>query len=109
MNKALKYIIILIFISNCSLSKKENINNNNIGEIFKKSDPIKKEFNQKLKIKKFNSFAINPFLRNDTNNSGKINFDTNFEKISSYKISKIKNLIQINQNYFLLRMKYRLL
>ncbi len=90
MNRAFKYIIILIFISNCSLSKKENININNIDNIFKKSDPIKKEFNQQLKIKKFNSFDINTFLRNYSNNNGNINFDTNFDIISNYKISKIK-------------------
>ncbi len=90
MNKAFKYIIILLFISNCSLSKKENAVKDNVVEIFKKSDPIEKEFNQQLNIKKLNTFKKNPFLGNKTNNNGNINFDTNFEKIFNYKIKKIK-------------------
>ena len=59
-------------------------------DIFKKNEPIEKEFNQQLKIKKLNTFKKNPFLKNNSNNNGNINFDTNFEKISNYKIRKIK-------------------
>ena len=81
MNKTIKYIIILLFISNCSLSKKENEIKDNLVKIFKKNDPIKKEFNPQLKIKKLNSFDLNPFIKNNTNNNGNINFDTNYEKI----------------------------
>ena len=90
MNNTLKYIIILLFISNCSFSKKEVVKNDNLLDIFKKSDPIEREFNQKLKINKLENFKINPFLKNNSNNNGNINFDTNFENISNYKISKIK-------------------
>ena len=72
MNKAIKYIIILIFLSNCSASKKDTSDNEKLIDIFKKNEPIEKEFNQQLKIKKLNTFK------------------TNFEKISNYKISRIK-------------------
>ena len=100
MNKAFKYIIILLFFSNCSLSKKDNAVKDNIVEILKKSDPIQKEFNQQLNIKKLNTFKTNPFLGNKTNNNGNINFDTNFEKISNYKISKLKKFISNQPELF---------
>ncbi len=90
MNKCIKYIIILLFLSNCSFSKNEKNENQNLIDIFKKNEPIEKEFNQQLKIKKLSTFKKNPFLKNDSNNNGNINFDSNFENISNYKISKIK-------------------
>ena len=90
MNKCIKYIIILLFLSNCSFSKNEKNENQNLIDIFKKNEPIKKEFNQQLKIKKLNTFKKNPFLKNNSNNNGNINFDSNFENISNHKISKIK-------------------
>ena len=85
MNKTIIYIIILLFISNCSLSKKENEIEDNLVKIFKKNDPIKKEFNPQLKIKKLSTFDLNPFIKNNTNNNGNINFDTNYEKILTIK------------------------
>ena len=90
MNKCIKYIIILLFLSNCSFSKNEKNENQNLIDIFKKNEPIEKEFNQQLKIKKLNTFKKNPFLKNNSNNNGNINFDSNFENISNHKISKIK-------------------
>ena len=75
MNKALRYIIILLFLTSCNSAKK---------------DPINKEFNQQLKIKKLNKFKSKPFFKNNSNNNGNINFDTNFKNIFNYKIKKIK-------------------
>ena len=51
MNKAIKYIIILLFLSNCNFFKNENNENEKLIDIFKKNEPIKKEFNQQLKLK----------------------------------------------------------
>ena len=34
-----------------------------------------------------------PFLRNNSNNSGNINFETNFQKVSSYKFSDIDQFV----------------
>ena len=68
MNKSILYIIILLFISNCSVNKNESIEYENQIEIFKKIEPIQKEFNQNLKIKKFQDFKINPFIKNNSNN-----------------------------------------
>tara|TARA_Y100001970_G_scaffold273894_1_gene372776 strand:+ start:6051 stop:7322 length:1272 start_codon:yes stop_codon:yes gene_type:complete len=89
-NKAIKYIIILIFFTNCSFSKKDTVDNSKRVDIFKKSEIIKEEFNSKLKIKKLNFFKENPFFKNNSNNNGNINFETDFKKIKNYKINKIK-------------------
>ncbi len=100
MNKSILYIIILLFISNCSVNKNKSIEYENQIEIFKKIEPIQKEFNQNLKIKKFQDFKINPFIKNNSNNNGNIDFDTNFEKISNYKISKLKKFISNQPELF---------
>jgi len=88
--KAIKYIIILIFLSNCGASKKNTSDNEKLIDIFKKTEPIEKEFNQQLKIKKLNTFKAKPFLGNNSNNNGNINFDSNFDKFLTFKINKIK-------------------
>ena len=80
MIKAIKYIIILIFLSNCSASKKDTSDNEKLIDIFKKNEPIEKEFNQQLKIKKLNTFKTKPFLRNNSNNNRYIIFSFNARK-----------------------------
>jgi len=89
-NKKFLYTIIFLFLASCSLSKKDFKKEDKSIEIFKKIQPIKKEFNIDLKINTKNNFKQNPFLNNNSNNNGKINFDTNFEKVSNYKFTKIK-------------------
>ena len=90
MSKRLLYILIFIFITSCSLSKKDNKINDGSINIFEKIEPIKKELNTDLKIKSLINFKNKPFQNNKTNSNGNINFDTNFTKISNYKFSKIK-------------------
>ncbi|MDC3082037.1 PQQ-like beta-propeller repeat protein [Candidatus Pelagibacter sp.] len=90
MNKRLLYILIFIFITSCSLSKKDNEIKDGSINIFEKIEPIKKELNTDLKIKSLINFKNKPFQNNKTNSNGNINFDTNFTKISNYKFSKIK-------------------
>ena len=90
MSKKFLYILILIFLTSCSLSKKENEINDGSINIFEKIEPIKKELNPDLKIKSLIKFKNKPFQNNKTNSNGNINFDTNFTKISNYKFSKIK-------------------
>tara|TARA_B100002051_G_scaffold113614_1_gene108138 strand:- start:581 stop:1852 length:1272 start_codon:yes stop_codon:yes gene_type:complete len=89
-NKNILYIIILIFLTNCSLSNKEVNEKNKSIDIFKKIDPIQRELNSDLKTKKFETFKSKPFLNNLTNSNGNINFETNFEKKKTYKFSKIE-------------------
>ena len=90
MNKKFLYILIFIFLTSCSLSKKDNEINDGSINIFEKIEPIKKELNPDLKIKSLIKFKNKPFQNNKTNSNGNINFDTNFKKISDYKFSKIK-------------------
>ena len=90
MSKRFLYILIFIFITNCSSSKKDNKINDGSINIFEKIEPIKKELNPDLKIKSLIKFKNKPFKNNKTNSNGNINFDTNFTKISNYKFSKIK-------------------
>ena len=90
MNKNILYTIIFIFIINCSFSKKDSTENNNLIDIFQITKPIQKEFNTNLRIKKLQTFKYKPFINNYSNNNGNINFDTNFDNISTYNFSKIK-------------------
>ena len=90
MSKRFLYIVILIFLTSCSLSNKKIEINDGTINIFEKIEPIKKEFNSDLKIKSLINLKNRSFLNNKTNSNGNINFDTNFTKISSYKFRKIK-------------------
>ena len=90
MIKKFLYILIFIFVTSCSLSKKDNKISDGSINIFEKIEPIKKELNTDLKIKSLINFKNKPFQNNKTNSNGNINFDTNFTKISNYKFSKIK-------------------
>ncbi len=90
MSKRFLYILIFIFITSCSLSKKDREINDGSISIFEKKGPINEELNPDLKIKSLITFKNKPFQNNKTNNNGNINFDTNFTKISNYKFSKIK-------------------
>ena len=78
-------------LSNCSFVKKDAVEQNNEGkEIFEKIEPIQKELNPKLNVQLSKLTKENPFLNNNSNNSGNINFETNFQKTSSYKFKVIK-------------------
>ena len=78
-------------LSGCGLGKKEVVENNkNSKIIFEKSKPITKELNPNLKIKLTKLIKGEVFLSNNTNNTGNINFETNFSKTSNYKLASIK-------------------
>ena len=78
-------------LSGCGLGKKEVVENNkNSKIIFEKSKPITKELNPNLKIKLTKLTKGEVFLGNNTNNTGNINFETNFSKTSNYKFASIK-------------------
>ena len=90
-NKFILYLFLILFISNCSSVKKETVEENiNAKDIFEKIEPIKKEFNTDLPIKLKKLTKGRPFLNNNSNNSGNINFETSFQKIYSYKFSNIE-------------------
>lgn len=90
MNKFFLYLLLLT-LSSCGLGDKEiESQNQNSKIIFEKSKPIIKELNSDLKIKLNKLTKGEVFLSNNTNNTGNINFETDFKKTSSYKFSSIK-------------------
>ena len=105
MYKNLSLIIIFFILSQCSLdtktglwTKKENLleNKDNLEEIFRPEEILKKEFNPSLKIKLKTSYSQNSFVNNQTNNLGYINFESDLNEISKFKFKKIKNFENIN-------------
>ncbi len=104
MNKNILFIIVFIILSQCSLDNKTGFwtkekiieKNQNIEEIFKTKEILEKEFNPNLKIKLNSKYTKQPFINNLTNNTGYINFSSNFEKIFKFKFKKIKRFDFIN-------------
>jgi len=90
-NKFFLYLFLLLILSSCGIGNKEvEDQNENSKIIFEKSKPINKELNSNLKIKLDKLTKGEAFLGNNTNSTGNINFETNFNKTSSYKFSSIK-------------------
>ncbi len=91
MNKFFLYFLLLLIFSSCGIGKNEIENqNDNSKIIFGKSKPIGKELNPNLKINLNRLTKGEIFLRNNTNNIGNVNFETNFNKTSSYKFTSIE-------------------
>ena len=91
MNKLILYLFILAFLSNCSFTKEDEKQDKNFNYLFNKLKPIKEELNTNLNIKLRKITKGQPFLDNNYNNNGNINFETNFEKKSTFKFSTINN------------------
>ena len=105
MYKNILYIFIFFLISQCSLDTKTGFwtksqiieeKKDNLEEIFKSDAILEKELNPNIKIKIQSPFNQNPFINNLTNNSGYINFDSDFKEISKFKFKKIKNFEYTN-------------
>ncbi len=98
-------IICFTLIAQCSLDTKSGLwtkpqdiekKKENLKEIFKSEEVLEKEFNPSLKIKINSKYNINPFINNLNNNTGYINFESDFKKIKKFKFKKIKNFDYIN-------------
>ena len=101
MNKLFIYLFFFVLLLNCSFSKKETSNSDaDIKIIFQKIKPIEKELNPNLNIQLQKLTKGKPFLRNNTNNSGNINFETNFDNLTSFKFKKIDQF-EFNQTELL--------
>jgi len=97
--KFLKFFLLFVFITNCSLDTKSNIWTKNkkivkekqktIKLLFKDEKPLDAEFNPNLKIRLSGKLINNSFINNFDNNNGRINFNGNLKKISRFKFSKI--------------------
>tara|TARA_B100000767_G_scaffold145297_1_gene137011 strand:+ start:862 stop:2166 length:1305 start_codon:yes stop_codon:yes gene_type:complete len=95
-------LILLFFLSNCSLdtksgiwTKKQNIiteeKEKNIKNLFKKDSVLEKELNPSLKIELVGRLTKDSFTNNQNNNKGRLDYDGNLKSISKFKFSKIKN------------------
>ena len=101
MNKNFFYLILIIFISGCSLNKNskfwtssENIQKEkkkNYEKIFFKDKALERELNTNITIN-LSKIPINNYrIREYFNNDGRLNYDGVLKKSSRYKFSKIKN------------------
>ena len=109
-------LILLIFVSNCSLDTKSGIwtkkqkiiteeKEKNIKNLFKKDGVLEKELNPSLKIELEGRLTKDSFTDNQNNNNGRLDYDGNLKSISKFKFSKIKNfnllepeILSINNN-----------
>ena len=105
MNKYILLLFIFFFFNQCSLDTKTGFwtkaqilekKEDNLEEIFESEEVLKNEFNPNLKLKIKSNYTKKPFINNLTNNTGYINFESNFDKISKFKFKKIKNFDFIN-------------
>ena len=101
MNKNFFYLILIIFISGCSLNKNskfwtssQNIQKEkkkNYEKIFFKDKALERELNTNITIN-LSKIPINDYrIREYFNNDGRLNYDGVLKKSSRYKFSKIKN------------------
>ena len=91
MSKYLFYILLLLFLSSCSSLKREAIEEKNEEiNLFQEIEPIKKELNPGLIVNISRLKTDKVFLNNNSNNTGNINFETNFDKKYYYKFKKIE-------------------
>ena len=94
-------IILVIFVSSCSLDKKTGIwtktkkiakeKNVITKELFEDAPKISDEINPNLKINLNSKLVSNSFVDNFNNNNGRIKFDGNLQKKSRFRFSKIDN------------------
>ena len=105
MYKNILLITVFLLLTQCSLDTKTGFwtkskitaeKKDNTEDILKSKEVIKKEFNSNLKVKIKSPYLKNPFVNNLTNNSGYINFESDFKEISKFKFKKIKNFENIN-------------
>ncbi len=101
MTKLFYLFIILFLFNSCSFNKNSKFwtkskdidqgKDLEYQEVFPVEESLKKEFNSELNLK-FSSKSVNNTNNNNfLNNDGRLNFDGDLKRISSYKFSKIEN------------------
>ena len=89
MSKFFLYLVLILFLSNCGFKDKKIEQNPNAITLFEKSKPIEQELNPTLNVKISTITKGEPFLSSNSNNSGNLDFNSNFENAFSYKFSTI--------------------
>jgi outer membrane protein assembly factor BamB len=104
-NNFIKFLLIFILLTNCSLQKNSKFWTNKkiseekkeyIVEFYKKEQALNLELNPNLKISLISKSINKSFLNNFDNNNGRINYDGNLENVSKFRFSKIENFYQYN-------------
>ena len=104
MNKNILLIVLILFITGCSLHKNskfwtasQNIpeeKNQDYKKIFVEEGSLGKEFNSNIKIKLDTNIDNNLKIQKNFNNYGRQDFSGSLKKSSRFKFSKIKNFDQ---------------
>jgi outer membrane protein assembly factor BamB len=104
-NNILKFLLVFIFLTNCSLQKNSKFwtkkkitetKRENIVESYKKGETLNLEINPNLKISLSSKSIRKSFFNNFDNNNGRINYNGKLKNISKFKFSKIDNFYQYN-------------
>ena len=98
------FLLILIFLNNCSLNEgskiwtKDQIEKNKqekLKKVFNDNKKIIEEFNSELRLELENIKTNNKIIDNK-NNYGSQSYNGDFKKIDSLKFKKLKNVNQLN-------------
>ena len=98
------FLLILIFLNNCSLNEgskiwtKDQIEKNKqekLKKVFNDNKKIIEEFNSELRLELENIKTNNKIIDNK-NNYGSQSYNGDFKKIDSLKFKKLKNINQLN-------------
>ncbi len=100
------FLLILTFLTNCSLNENSKIwtkdqiekkKQENLKKVFKDDKKIIKEFNSELRIV-LDNIKINNKIKDDKNNYGAQGYNGDFKKIETIKFKKLKNIDHLNYN-----------
>ena len=104
MNKLSLLILILLFVNNCSISKKQGFfgkdkpdleKTQNIETVLTKQIRVEQEFNPTLEIK-VSDGKFNKNFNNNQNNIGELSYEGGLEKIGNYNFTKFDNFQHID-------------
>jgi outer membrane protein assembly factor BamB len=102
--KTLLTLLVSFFLINCSFNKNSKIwneddsniyDNKNVKKILIEKEKIKNELNPSLKLD-LTKIKVNKETLSNLNNLGSLEYFGDLEKVSNYKFSKFKNIINLN-------------
>ena len=103
MNKIFNLLLIILFLSACSLNKNskfwtsdtlEELEEKKFQKIFDDEKTLIQEFNTNVNLNLGSKFTKTSLENELTNNDGRVNFDGLLKRSFKYKFSKIKNFYQ---------------
>ena len=103
MNKIFNLLLIILFLSACSLNKNskfwtsdtlEELEEKKFQKIFDDEKTLIQEFNTNVNLNLGSKFTKTSLANKLTNNDGRVNFDGLLKRSFKYKFSKIKNFYQ---------------